>query len=80
MDISGTLMDIYWTPINGTLLCTVRLVRPSLNAITIVYSTGFAAFCLFFQRANFSLRVSVIKAKSLMAKDANGETIIINEE
>lgn len=26
------------------------------------------------QRATFSLRVSVVKAKSLMAKDANGET------
>lgn len=26
------------------------------------------------QRASFSLRVSVMKAKNLMAKDANGET------
>ncbi len=29
---------------------------------------------LFSQRASFSLRVSVMKAKNLMAKDANGET------
>lgn len=28
---------------------------------------------LFSQRASFSLRVSVMKAKNLMAKDANGE-------
>lgn len=27
----------------------------------------------FSQRASFSLRVSVMKAKNLMAKDANGE-------
>lgn len=29
---------------------------------------------IFSQRASFSLRVSVMKAKNLMAKDANGET------
>lgn len=30
---------------------------------------------IFSQRASFSLRVSVMKAKNLMAKDANGKTI-----
>lgn len=29
----------------------------------------------FLQRASFSLRVSVMKAKNLMAKDANGKNI-----
>lgn len=32
---------------------------------------------LFSQRASFSLRVSVMKARNLMAKDANGENISI---
>lgn len=35
---------------------------------------------LFPQRASFSLRVSVMKARNLMAKDANGENISIHSE
>ena len=53
---------------------TSPFVKYSMHGLvcTFTYLQRVNFFCP--QRASFSLRVSVVKAKSLMAKDANGET------
>lgn len=54
-----------------------RLLLPcTRNIVFLVWSVAYWASISFSQRANFSLRVSVMKAKNLMAKDANGETFL----
>lgn len=45
-----------------------------LDLLHLQFLTQQTVNSFFSQRASFSLRVSVMKAKNLMAKDANGET------